>query len=79
MISIAKLTKMFDLEMALEEATFGKRPSSNPNYKAPVDNKSHIPFGKKQPIKQKEFDLIQKDQDPDNLPRRKNEYANKVK
>lgn len=72
MISIAKLVKMFDLEMALEQAAFGKRPSSNPNYKPPVDNKSRVPFGKKNiPLKQKENDLIQKDQDPDYCPRKK--------
>lgn len=71
MISIAKLVKMFDLEMALEQAAFGKRPSSNPNYKEPVNYKTHTKFGKKQPIKQKENDLIQKDQDPDYCPRKK--------
>ena len=43
----------------LEESVFGKLPSSNPNWKAPSE--TSVKFGKKQPLKQKDNDWVQKD------------------
>jgi hypothetical protein len=60
MISIAKLVKMFELELAYLQA-LPEKPK---------------PFGKKQPIKQKDEEMILKDEDIDyNKPYKKKEQA----